>query len=532
MKIALLLIPVVTSTLLLAAETPNHADAGKAWWEHVKVLADDKMEGRDTGSPGMKRAADYVVSKLKESGLQPAGSKGYYQPVTLVKRSLDESRSRLSLVRDGVAEPVKLGDEAFFGTRVDLAPSVDAQLAFVGYGIKVPEAGYDDFAGQDLKGKVLVYIIGAPAEMPPDLASHYQFIGERWKAMKATGAIGAIAIANPAAMDIPWERQKLMRLEPSMRLRDESLVETAGLQLTVAWNPAFADKIFAGTGHTAEELFALVKQKKHLPKIALKLRVQAKANINYTRVESFNIVASLPGTDSELKNEYVVLTAHLDHLGVGEPIAGDPIYNGAMDNASGSAMLLAMADHLKHEKERTRRSLLFIFFTAEEKGLLGSRYFVKRSTVPTGRMVANINIDNFLPLRSSSWFVVRGMNESNLGDWARESVENAGANAQLDPKPQRNAFIRSDQYNFIREGIPAVILTTGYQLGSAEEEIFNTWLRERYHAPSDDLSQPISLETAGKYQGIMANLLLRAANEKNRPAWKSESFFRRFAHAQ
>lgn len=513
-----------------SAQAPSRKDVGTQWWNHVKVLADDNMEGRDTGSPGFQRAAEYVVSKLTESGLQPAGDNGFYQSVKLVQRSLDESKSSLELIRNGKSEKIQLGEQAYFGTRVDLASSLNAPLAFVGYGIRVPESNYDDFAGQDLKGKIVVYIGGSPSEIPPDLASHYQSTAERWKALKSVGAVGTLVIPNPAAMDIPWDRQKLSRLRPSMRLADESLGDTKGWKMSVTWNPAFADMLLAGTGHTAAELFALVKERKRLPKITLgNVRLKAKTKMDYTKVDSFNVVAKLPGTDARLKEEHVVLSAHLDHLGVGEPINGDRINNGAMDNASGSAMLLTIADQLKQKNIKPKRSLIFLFVTAEEKGLLGSLFFVNRPTVAREKITANINIDNLQPIFPSNWFMVRGMNDSDLGAWAKQAVENAGCRAQLDPKPQRNAFIRSDQYNFIKQGIPAVVLVTGYEPGSPQDKLADAWLKERYHAPSDDLNQPVNLETAGKYEEIVENLVVRAANEEKRAQWKPDSFFRRFA---
>src|SRR3954470_10035351 len=321
----------------LFAQSTASSDVGKQWWEHVKVIADDKNEGRETGSPGMQRAADYVVKTLKANGISPAGSNGYYQPVRLIQRSLDESQSSITLVHDNKDEPIKLGDEAYFSTRVDLAPSVNAKLVFVGYGLKVPEADYDDLAGQDLRGKVVVYISGAPSSVPPDLVSHYQSAGERWKALGTAGAIGAIGIPNPAAMDIPWSRLMVSRLHPSMRLADDSLLETKGWQLLVTWNPESADKLLAGSGHTAAELFALVKDKKPLPRFELPASLKATTKLEYKNIDSYNIVAKLPGSDSKLKAENVVLSAHLDHIGIGEPINGDRLYNGAMDNGSGAA---------------------------------------------------------------------------------------------------------------------------------------------------------------------------------------------------
>ena len=526
-----LIVSLAFGSLTLTAQSDQQL--GERWWQHVKVLADDKMEGRETGSPGMKRAAEYVVSQLKKSGVKPAGTNGYYQPVKLVKRTLDESQSSLTLVREGKDVPVKLGDEAIFSTRVDLAPSVEAPLVFVGYGIKVPEKNYDDFADVDVKGKIAVYISGAPAEIPGDLASHYQSAAERWKALKAAGATGTIGIPNPAAMDIPWPRIMVSRLQPSMKLADPGFNETDGWQLSATWNPDVADKLLEGTGHSAADLFALVKDRKPLPHFALNASARAKTKLAYSDVESFNLVGKLEASDPKLKAENVVLTAHLDHVGVGQPVAANPndrIYNGAMDNGSGSAVLLEVARRIKEQKIDHKRTLLFVFVTAEEKGLLGSRYFAKRPTVSKETIVADVNTDMFLPINPPKSIIVRGMAESDLGDWARAAVEKAGAKAQTDPAPERNSFIRSDQYNFIREGIPAVVMSIGFEKGSPEEQNVQKWLKERYHAPSDDLDQPVNFEAAGKYEEILTNLAIAAANAEHRPEWKQSSFFKRFAN--
>lgn len=503
------------------------------WWNHVKALANDGMEGRETGSPGMQRAADYVIAQLKKNGIKPAGTKGFYQPVKLVQRTLDEKQCSVTLVRDGKEEPATLGDDLMLSTRVDLAPSVEAPLVFVGYGLTVPEKNYDDFAGLDVKGKVVVYMSGAPAEIPGDLASHYQSAGERWKRLKALGVVGTIGVPNPAAMDIPWARIKVSRLQPSMKLADKSLVETEGWQFSATWNPEFADKLFAGTDHKAEELFALVKDKKQLPRFPLTASLKARTKIDYKDINSFNLVAKLEGNDPKLKKENVVLSSHLDHVGIGEPVAGDTkqdrIYNGAMDNASGSAMLLEVADAIKESKQTFKRSLLFVFVTAEEKGLLGSRYFAKTPTVPKDSIVADINIDMFLPINPPKFVIVRGMNESEVGDWARAAVEKNGATAQVDPAPERNSFIRSDQYNFIKEGVPSVVMSIGFEKGSPEEDNVKKWLKERYHAPSDDLDQQVNMEAAAKYEDIVRDLMVATANAEHRPQWKQSSFFKRFA---
>jgi Zn-dependent M28 family amino/carboxypeptidase len=502
---------------------------GRSWWNYVKVLASDNMEGRETGSFGLRKAQEYVVEQLKRSGLEPAGSKGFYQPVQFVSRQIVERDSSLALVHNGQVEPLELGDDAIFSTRVDLAPSLEAPLAFAGYGLTVPENNYNDLAGLDLQGKVAVVFSGAPEEIPGALASHYQSAGERWKAMYKAGAVGIITIPNPAAMDIPWSRISANRAHPSMALKDPEFNETAGEQLAVIFNPARAEKLFEGSGHTLQEILDAARARKQLPRFPLAVSIRAKASVNKKDAESANLIAQFPGADPKLKGEYVVLSAHLDHLGIGEPINGDRIYNGAMDNASGSAVLLDLAASLKKSSKKPKRSLLFVFVTGEEKGLLGSRYFTAHPTVRPGSMIANINIDMFLPIVPLKVLTVYGLAESDLGDAVREVAQSVGVQVQADPEPQRNAFIRSDQYNFIRHGIPALAMGVGFEKGSPEQEIFKNWLTQRYHAPSDDLDQPVDLAAAGKYEEIIRALMVRTADEERRPQWKASSFFRRYA---
>ncbi len=421
-------------------EKPASFD-GKSWWEHIKVLAADNMEGRDTGSPGLKKAEAYVVGQLKAAGIQPAAVKSYYQPVKFESRQLVEKESSAALVRDGKAEPLTLGEDVIFSTRVDLAPAVEAPLAFVGYGLSIPEKDFDDLAGLDLKGKIVVLISGSPSQIPSALAAHHQTAGERWKALRTAGAVGIISIPNPASMDVPWSRTALNRLHPSMELAGAEFNETEGEQLALVFNPAHADKLFAGSGHTFQELAELAKERKPLPHFPLTVSIRAKAKLKKKAVKSANIVGRLPGNDPQLKNEFVVLSAHIDHVGIGEPVHGDRIYNGAMDNASGVAVLLDIAASLEKHPENLKRSLLFVFVTGEEKGLLGSKYFAAHPTVYPKSMVADINIDMFRPLVPLKMLTVLGMAESDLGDAARQVAELAGVSVQADPQPLRNVFV-------------------------------------------------------------------------------------------
>jgi Zn-dependent M28 family amino/carboxypeptidase len=524
---------IVIAVPFVGQSAPKAAFDGKTWWEHVKVLADDNMEGRDTGSAGLRKAEAYVVDQLKQSGVQPAGTDGYYQPVKFLSRQIIEADSSAALVRDGKVEPLTLGDDVIIGSRIDAAPEAEAPLVFVGYGLAVPENNYDDFSGLDMKGKVAVILSGSPAEIPGPLASNYQTPGERWKALRNAGAIGMISIPNPASMDVPWSRIALNRNHVSMELADPVFHDTAGQQVSMIFNPAKAERLFAGTGHSFDELAALGKDRKPLPHFALPVSIRVKAKLEKKEIESANIVAKLPGSDPALKNEYVVLSAHIDHIGIGEPINGDRIYNGAMDNASGSAVLLDVAASLKKSPEKQKRSLLFVFVTGEEKGLLGSKYFTQYPTVDAKSMVADINIDMFLPIIPLKTLVVFGLAESDLGDLVTQVAQAHGVQVEPDPEPQRNLFIRSDQYNFIRHGVPALAMGVAPDPNSAEQKkIFKDWLTNRYHAPSDDLQQPVDLSAAARYEEIIRGLMVDVANDERRPEWKTNSFFRRYANPE
>jgi len=518
-----------------AAQTIPHFD-GQTWWNHIKVLADDKLEGRDTGSRGEREAQKYAVEQLKNAGAEAAGAEGFYQPVKFVSRQIVEKDCSLALIREdvkheGKREPLTLGEDAIIGTRVMPAPMVEAPLVFAGYGLKVPEKDYDDFAGLDLRGKIIVILAGSPSEIPGALASHYQTLAERWKVLRAAGALGVVSLPNPASMDIPWSRIALNRAHPSMDLDYPEFNETEGAELYLTVNPASAGKLFAGSGHTFEEIAALGKDRKPLPHFPLTVSLAAKTKVEVTEVNSANLVAKLPGNDPALKDEYVVLSAHLDHIGIGEPINGDRIYNGAMDNGSGSALVLDMAASFKKNPEKLRRSILLVLVTGEEKGLLGSKYFAAHPTVPPKSILADVNVDMFLPIVPLKLLTVLGLEDSDLGDRVREIAQSLGVRVQPDPEPLRNLFVRSDQYNFIRHGVPSVIMSVAPEPGSPEQKLFKDWLTQRYHAPSDDVDQPVDLAAAAKYEEIVRSLLVNIADGDLRPRWKPDSFFRRYAES-
>ena len=516
----------ITATLLLSAATALPAQAPAArWWEHVSFLADDRMKGRETGSPEHREAAEYIARQFKEAGLKPGGTDGYLQSVPFRSRKIVEDKSSLALVRGGTASPVVLGDEATFSMRIEHAPRVEAPLVFAGYGLQVPEAKHDDLAGLDLKGKVVLLLTGGPSSIPGPLLAHYQ--NTRWAYLKQAGAIGVISIQNPKGQDIPWERSKLARFLPSMAIADPALDETSGQQLAVTVNPATAEKFFEGTGHTFKELLALSNAGQVLPRFVVPTSIRATVAVDTQSLSSDNVIGILPGTDPVLKNEYVVVSAHLDHLGVGT-MAGDAIYNGAMDNASGVATLIEAAAAAA-AKNGFKRSVIFAAVTAEEKGLLGSRYYANRPTVPPSSLVANLNTDMFLPLFPLRSLVVQGLEESDLAGDLRSMARPLGIEVYSDPEPERNAFTRSDQYSFIRTGVPSLSLKVGFTKGSPEHEMVKRWRTERYHSPSDDLAQPIDRQAAEDFNRVYVAVAEAIANRPTRPAWNSDSFFKRFA---
>jgi Zn-dependent M28 family amino/carboxypeptidase len=513
-------------TLLAAALPLSARQPAARWWAHVSFLADDSMKGRDTGSPEHRKAAEYVASEFARAKLEPGGTNGYFQPVPFRSRRIVEAQSSLALVRaNGAVTPVELGDEATFSMRIEPAPAVEAPIVFAGYGLQVPEAKHDDLAGLDLKGKIVLHLTGGPSSIPGPLLAHYQ--STRWEYLKRAGALGVLAIQNPKGQDIPWERSKLSRFMPSLAIADPALDETLGQQVAVTINPARAEKFFEGSGHTFKELLALANDGKVLPRFPIPASARIKVAIDARTIESDNVIGILRGTDPALRNEYVLVSAHLDHVGTGEAIDGDTIYNGAMDNASGIATLLDTAAQLA-ARGGLKRSVVFAAVTAEEKGLLGSRYFANRPTVPRANIVADLNTDMFLPLFPLKTLIVQGLEESDLAQDLRRVSRPLGIEVLSDPEPERNAFVRSDQYSFIKTGVPALSLKVGFAKGSPEHEIVKKWRTERYHAPSDDLAQPIDRQAAEDFGKLYVEVVAAVANRATRPQWNRDSFFRRF----
>lgn len=511
----------------LALAAPAQAapdDRAASWWGHVQTLASDAYEGRGAGTAGYDRAADYVIREFRKLGLRPAGTDGFRQPIAFTQQTILPAGSSAALVGPQGETALAVPDDLILsGGGGPVPEAIDAPMVFAGYGLHLPEAGHDDFAGLDLKGKIVVVISGGPATMSGALKSHAR--SERASWLEQRGALGLIQLVTPKQVEMPWSRRIALSGQPALFIKDAALRDTATPFLNAQLDPAKSALLFAGSGHDFAALAAAAAAA--VPGFPLARRLKVRVATSRSDVSSSNILAVLPGTDRRLAHEYVVLSAHLDGYGVGTPINGDAIYNGALDNASGVASLIEIARALRGKKPR--RSILFAVVTAEEKGLLGSRYFVRYPTVPLKSIVADLNFDMALPIFPLTSVTPIGYDQSTLGKDAEAVSAQMDLPIAPDPFPDRNVFIRSDQYAFVLEGIPALFFKYGFRAGTPEAAIEKAWRANIYHSPADDANQPVRAAESVRLNDYAAAVALRVANARSRPAWNRDSFFRRFA---
>jgi hypothetical protein len=455
------------------------------------------MEGRDTGSEGYRRAARYVVTQFETAGLQPAGEQGYYQSVPLHATRLRIDRSMATLVRGDGSRKLRWLHEVTLTVQPGLPNQIAAGLVFAGSGTAP--------AGIDLHGKMLVRL-GAPVGTPA---------ANRPAPPLPEGVTGTLTIDN---LDGPERRRWPVAYAVNLALAGTAAAQNP--RPALALNPAVAEELFKGSGHNYAELKKLADAEQPLPWFELPTTLRADLHFEAADLSSDNILGVLPGSDPVLKNEYVVLSAHLDGYGFGEPIKGDRLYNGAFDDAAYVATLIDLAQKLKETGTKLRRSLLFAVVTGEEKGLLGSRYYAAHTTIPKERMVADINLDQLRPLFPLKLLTMLAVDDSTLGDTARQVAEPMGIRIQPDPEPDRNLLRRSDHYSFMQIGVPSAGFIFGYEKGSPEEAVYRRWYADRYHSPSDDLKQPWDPEAAAKFNEFFGRMVAALANADERPRWK------------
>jgi Zn-dependent M28 family amino/carboxypeptidase len=564
------LLPLTLGPIVAPAQSPAAPDwnaRGKAWFAHVQYLASDNLQGRRPGTPGFDSAVTYVQQQFQAIGLKPAGltSGSYLQPVPLDQVALDVEKSSASLVSGSTTTPLDLSpgksNEITLSPHVTAGAPLNAPLMFIGYGLNLPTKHVNDLDGLDLKGKIVVFYNAPPANVLGPLRAYSRIGGVRWKALQAAGAIGMIAItpprptpaatrtasptatttAAPAAMPTsapttvaPAAPATPPATRPTYVIADAIVDNLPGLRLSATLSNLGAEKFFANTGHTLPEIKALADEGKPLPIFSIAASLHATVTIKHiAHIDPPNVVGLLEGSDSKLKHQYLVISAHLDHLGAlplgdARAVNGDTIYNGAMDNASGIASVIEVAKLLTSERAVGRgpkRSILFIALTGEELGELGSQYFATKPTVKKSDIVADLNMDMYLPLFPLRYLEIQGLGESTLGNDARAICQLNDVEPQFDKQPDENRFIRSDQVNFVNQGIPALAFKFGWTPDSPEMKTFNDWVKVRYHQPSDDLQQPIDKVAAAQFTALLSQLATRVANTPQRPTWYPESFF-------
>jgi hypothetical protein len=496
---------------------------------HVQVLGHDSLEGRGTGTRGYDRAARYVVGQFERLGLEPAGTRGYLQPVRL-RRARADSASVVLEGSEGRHELVPVRDFIGIPHLVQAKAEARAPVVFVGFGVTAPDRGHDDYRGIDARGKIVAVLTGGPPSFPATERAHYSTTREKAGNAARHGAV-AMLIVRTRDYPQPWIRQVRQSRNGSMRWLEADGSPYGvfpAIRAVAALSDSGAMKLFENARQPWSAVLDAAAQGSP-PAFDLPLTASMRVATTHEEIESPNLAALLRGSDPALQREVVVVTAHLDHLGIGEPIRGDSIYNGVWDNASGTAAMLEIARALAASSERPKRSVLFLAVTGEEMGLLGSDYFAEHPTVPIERIVANVNLDGlaiFYPLRE---VVAHGAAHSTLEETAQRAAERLGLAVVPDPIPAEVVFVRSDQYSFVLRGVPSIFYFSGLRSapGVDAPAIFQEWFTQRYHTPFDDLTQPRDLEAGAAHAMLALLTTLDIANTAERPAWKSGDFFGR-----
>jgi hypothetical protein len=497
-----------------------------AFRAHVAFLADDMLEGRETGTRGYDIAARYVASQFEALGLQPAADGQWFQPVRLVRFAISGT-PRLAVGGQAYAH----GRDFVLRASPDRSPlSVEAPLVFAGYGLDLPARGYDDYAGLDVRGKVVVVLNGHPAGTPSDVASHLN--SEKARMAAERGALGMLVIrTNREEESRPWARLVRYANRPGTTWVDSDgrPYSSSGLGFTATVDRTVASTLFSGAPRTLDAVLGEAARAGARPRgyaLAQTVRFE-RAGAAVTPLASPNVVALLPGTDPALADEHVLLMAHLDGVGVRPPVAGeeageDRIRNGAMDNASGVATLIEVARAMSQPGNRPRRPVLFAAVTAEEVGLLGAAYLAA-NPLDGGRVVSVVNLD--MPVLTYDFQDVTafGAEHSTLGPIVARAAARMNVRVAPDPLPEEGLFTRSDHYPFVRRGVPSVFLMTGFA-GEGRQR-FTSFLEDHYHGPSDDLSLPFNWNAGARFAQLNFLIAREIANEAQAPLWYADSFF-------
>src|SRR5580698_9688585 len=499
----------------------------------MRFLADDALEGRGTATRGHELAAKYMATRFEGMGLQPAGDNNtYFQSVPLRSLRANTEKSSLAITHNGT--PLSLTpnvDYIVFPRPSDPDATVGASVVFAGFGVTAPDQNYDDYKSIDVKGKIVALAQGAP-NFPSSIKAHYSSAEVKGKIAVDHGAVGVIGISDPVHEgQYPFAKSVRDLVNPRFRwLNKEGHANNDLPQIkgVASLSVPATRQLFEGSGHSADEIFAGIKSGK-LAAFPLPATAKIHAVTESKDLHSPNVVAKLEGSDPVLKGEYLVYTAHLDHLGISEPIKGDAIYNGALDNASGSATILEVAQAFARMNSRPRRSILFVSVTGEEAGELGSEYFAQYPTVAKHSIVADINIDQVFMLYPLADVIAFGAEHTSLESVIQRAAKRMGIVESPDPMPEQVVFIRSDQYSFVKQGIPAVMPSPGFKSPDGSKKAWDIamkWMDDTYHSPQDDMNQPnLDFDAAAKFAQFTFLCGYYVTQDTPRPTWNKGDFF-------
>ena len=497
---------------------------------HIAYLADDKLKGRLPGTPEYQVAMDYVIDKFKEYGLEPAGENGTFLQKVKIRTATIKPDGAAMIIK-GIHGDVALTDIEECVILPDLnhrSARIEAPVVFAGYGLDVPELDLHDYEGLDIKGKIVIVRQGVPDGLPSEEGAHLRY--RKDEIALAKGAVGLIEVYEPGFGDFQWRARYYRQSGKTGVILDggqgvslrNGVSATNFVQGIASWKGL--EKMIKTMG-VDSETWAKAQIQEDYSKVEFKGKLALGFDSSFKDWESYNVVAKLEGSHRKLKKEYIVHSAHLDHVGVGRSIKGDSIYNGAHDNASGVAMTLEIARAMSSLKKKPKRSILFVMVTAEEKGLLGSFYFASQPTVPKQQIVANINLDMPAIVAPMQAVIAFGAGHSSLNVPTQKASKHLGLEMVPDPQPDQVIFIRSDQYSFVLQGIPAIYLDNGRKLPASKAE-HDDFIKNHYHQPSDELiEERFDWPSCQKFTQLNFLVSLQVGKEKEAPKWRAGSIF-------
>jgi hypothetical protein len=517
--------PKITSTIKKAMEGIDTLE----YKAHIVFLADDALRGRAPGTEGYKMAVDYVSEEFKKMGVLPAGDNGGYTQKFNLRRSSIEAGSQKIILGDNKGNTDSVFRNDLIVSPHPLKTSVEiknAPLVFAGYGVDIP-GKHSDYQNIDVKGKIVVVLRTTPEGLSSTYSAHFANVGYKMALARSKGAIGMI-VASPTPGPMPLAGGTLNNAMNPEKTEAYGSRYVGNVDVFITASNNFLRTLFLNSGKSLDEILAALKKgQSQAFEFNKTLSVQFRSK--HADIETWNVVGLIPGTDAKLKNEYVVHTAHLDHVGVGRPVDGDSIYNGAHDNASGVASLLEIARLYKKSGVKPKRSILITMVSAEESGLLGSAYFASNPTIPKTSIVGNVNTDMPTIIAPLLSIVPLGAAHSTMAKYVNFAAKALKLDIEEDPEPEQNFFVRSDQYSFVKEHIPAVNCKYGSKSnipGFNLREYIKQWRAKYYHKPQDQLDGGVFLYSAAQTY-IQLNFLISysVSMDKERPRWNDGELF-------